>query len=340
MTPGSVAAQRDLAAALTVFHNRRGDPFGLLLARVAEEPDFLFGHLFLGAGLTLSSERRFRALGHAHLQQAAALATSDHPREYAAAEATAAAALDIEPMDGWAVHVIAHVMEMQGRADEGIDWLTGCFDQWAASDPPVGFACHNAWHLALMHLDREDDSACLQVLDRWIAPGIAMPAGIGDFAYGLADVTALLARLTLFDVDVGSRFETNARGWLDKLNTEAGYYAFNDFHAALAFAGTGRAEALDELVVAARDDRSQRTLTRGGRNLRARRATRRPARSAPEAHRAIRARPAETAPVQRQAPALAAPQPPDSQGRSETAHRAARGDRMSVHPDRLIVAVR
>ena len=333
MTPGSVAAQRDLAAALTVFHNRRGDPFGILLPRVAEEPDFLFGHLFLGAGLTLSSERRFRALGHAHLRHAAALATSDHPREYAlsqalapllhddwagaghaldlyladfpadafalqtgqmidffrgdainlrnriaralpawdsgmpyyshvlamhafgleecheyaAAEATAAAALDIEPLDGWAVHVIAHVMEMQGRTDEGIDWLTGCFDQWAASDPPVGFACHNAWHLALMHLDREDDSACLEVLDRWITPGI------GDFAYGLADVTALLARLTLFGVDVGSRFETNARGWLDKLSTEAGYYAFNDFHAALAFAATGRAEALDELVRAARE---------------------------------------------------------------------------------------
>jgi hypothetical protein len=43
--------------------------------------------------------------------------------QYAEAERTARRALDPQPKDGWAVHAVAHVMEMQGRIDEGIAWL-------------------------------------------------------------------------------------------------------------------------------------------------------------------------------------------------------------------------
>ena len=41
--------------------------------------------------------------------------------QYDEAECTARNALEIEPKDGWAVHAGTHVMEMQGRIDEGIE---------------------------------------------------------------------------------------------------------------------------------------------------------------------------------------------------------------------------
>ena len=43
--------------------------------------------------------------------------------QYPQAEATGRKALELQPRDGWAVHAVVHVLEMQGRVDEGIDWL-------------------------------------------------------------------------------------------------------------------------------------------------------------------------------------------------------------------------
>src|SRR5512146_2909282 len=70
--------------------------------------------------------------------------------QYPEAEATALRALSIQPKDGWAVHAAVHVMEMQGRIDEGIAFLSSREADWA---PDNGFAFHNFWHLALFHMD-------------------------------------------------------------------------------------------------------------------------------------------------------------------------------------------
>jgi hypothetical protein len=70
--------------------------------------------------------------------------------QYSQAEAEARRALELERKDGWAVHAATHVMEMQGRIDEGIAWLETREPDWA---PDNGFAFHNWWHLALFYLD-------------------------------------------------------------------------------------------------------------------------------------------------------------------------------------------
>jgi hypothetical protein len=70
--------------------------------------------------------------------------------QYALAEETARRALTHEPKDGWAVHAVAHVMEMEGRIDEGIAWLEERERDWA---PGNGLAFHNYWHLALYYPD-------------------------------------------------------------------------------------------------------------------------------------------------------------------------------------------
>src|SRR5512134_2175914 len=53
--------------------------------------------------------------------------------QYAEAEVTGRRALDLVPTDGWAVHAVTHVMEMQGRIDEGIGWLTSREADWATA---------------------------------------------------------------------------------------------------------------------------------------------------------------------------------------------------------------
>jgi tetratricopeptide (TPR) repeat protein len=151
--------------------------------------------------------------------------------QYPEAEATGLRALEMAPEDCWAVHAVTHVHEMQGRNEEGARFLAERQADWAT--PDNGFAFHNWWHLALFHLDRGDHAAALAIYDDVLAGAHAM-------ALSRLDATALLWRLRLEGTDVGARFEAVADAWQSDLEAEGGFYAFNDFHAALAFAATGR----------------------------------------------------------------------------------------------------
>lgn len=159
--------------------------------------------------------------------------------QYADAEATGRKALALQPRDGWAVHAVVHVMEMQGRIDEGIDWLESREADWA---PDNGFAFHNWWHLALFNLDRQRHDRVLALYDQRIFPEPA------EFSLQLVDATAMLWRLYLLGVDTGERFQAVADQWEKKLDVERGYYAFNDVHALLAFLGAGRASAVRQVL--------------------------------------------------------------------------------------------
>ncbi len=155
------------------------------------------------------------------------------------AEKTALRALSLQPKDGWAVHAAVHVMEMQGRIDDGIEFLTSRENHWA---PDNAFAFHNFWHLALFCVDGARYDRALALYDRHIHP---QPAA---YVLSLLDATALLWRLRLEGVDVGDRFERVADDWEARLDEEPGFYAFNDAHAAMAFASTGRDAAQSRLV--------------------------------------------------------------------------------------------
>jgi len=170
--------------------------------------------------------------------------------QYAEAEATALRALAIQPKDGWAVHAAVHVMEMQGRIGEGMTFLTSREGDWA---PDNALAFHNFWHLALFCLDGAHYDRALALFDRHVHPG---PAA---YVLSLLDATALLWRLRLDGALVGDRFDRVADDWEARIDQEAGFYAFNDVHAAMALAATGREAALARLMarmreVAANDD--------------------------------------------------------------------------------------
>ncbi len=58
----------------------------------------------------------------------------------------------------WAVHAVAHAMEMQGRFEDGAAWLRQQQPQWASDDN--GFAGHLWWHLGLFRIEGLDAPAC------------------------------------------------------------------------------------------------------------------------------------------------------------------------------------
>src|SRR5690606_3041823 len=54
----------------------------------------------------------------------------------------------------WAHHAIAHIFEMHGRLNEGIQWLEAYSSTW--NDCNSFMYTHNWWHTALFHLDKDD----------------------------------------------------------------------------------------------------------------------------------------------------------------------------------------
>ena len=155
--------------------------------------------------------------------------------QYDAAEEAGMRALDSAPEDCWAVHAVTHVHEMRGQVDAGIRFLEERMTDWSGEDN--GFAFHNWWHLALFQVDRGDHASALAIYDRVLAGALGM-------AMSRLDATSMLWRLRLEGVDVGNRFDAVAQSWNDALEGEGGFYAFNDFHAAMAFAATGNADAI------------------------------------------------------------------------------------------------
>jgi tetratricopeptide (TPR) repeat protein len=160
--------------------------------------------------------------------------------DYGRAEAAGREAVGRSRGDVWAIHAVSHVMEMQGRARDGIDWLAARADDWGAADNL--FAIHNAWHLALFHLDLGEHDKVLALYDERIR------AGNSTVALDLVDASAMLWRLYLRGVDVGSRWSELIDAW--QTSIDGGWYAFNDVHAMMAFVAAGRERDADRLLAA------------------------------------------------------------------------------------------
>ena len=155
---------------------------------------------------------------------------------YPQAEEAGRRALQANPRVPWAVHAVAHVMEMQGRFEEGAAWLRQHQPVWAEGN---GFATHLWWHKALFRLEVLDVAGAWRLVDNHLSgPGL-------QITLQRVDAASLLWRLHLLGQDVSAQCRALVAAWpMDE--QEAGYYAFNDMHAmaALLMAGeVGRAES-------------------------------------------------------------------------------------------------
>ena len=149
---------------------------------------------------------------------------------YDQAEAMGRQALATSAKVPWAIHAVAHVMEMQGRSADGSAWMRHWHADWTQGN---GFASHLGWHEALFALESMDTATALALFDRFIGPEVT------EITLQRVDAAALLWRLSLLGVDVGHRWHALAAGW-DLQDGAAGLYPFNDLHAVLALIGSGQ----------------------------------------------------------------------------------------------------
>ncbi len=160
---------------------------------------------------------------------------------YEEAERAGRTAVERNPGDLWAVHAVAHVMEMQDRRREGVAWLR-------ESEPRLGecnnFGYHLWWHLALFHLDLEDTGAVLRLYDE------KMRSDLSDEYLDICNATSMLWRLEERGVDVGDRWNELA----DRCEARTGDHlmVFPDAHYMLALAAGGRDGAVERMLDAMR----------------------------------------------------------------------------------------
>ncbi|MDP6390525.1 MAG: tetratricopeptide repeat protein [Alphaproteobacteria bacterium] len=169
---------------------------------------------------------------------------------YAPAEVAGKHAVEINAEDAWATHAVAHVMEMQGRHRDGIEWLEGLSGNWG---PVNNFRFHTWWHLGLYYLETENFDKVLELYDTEIR------AESTDDHIDLANAAAMLARLEMRGVDIGDRWaelgEVCARHMDDHM------FSFHDAHYIMAMAGAGRPadveQSLKSMAAAAEADTTE-----------------------------------------------------------------------------------
>lgn len=154
--------------------------------------------------------------------------------QYAAAERHGRIAIAEQPRDGWARHAVAHVLEMEGRHDEGIAFMREDLQSWTTDS---FIAVHNWWHLALYHLELGQIDEVLELVDGPIT-SITQPQLLD-----LIDASAMLWRLHLRGVELGSRWHRLVERY--QAIWSPGGYAFNDLHAIMAFIGAGRRDLIE-----------------------------------------------------------------------------------------------
>lgn len=148
-------------------------------------------------------------------------------------------ATEINPQDPWAHHAVAHVMETQGRVDEGIAWMESLASTWENCNSML--YTHNWWHVALYYLERGDMKKVLELYDTKVW-GKARKATPKDQVGAIS----LLLRLELRGVDVGDRWQKLAAYLPPRIHEHA--LPFQDLHYIYALARTGSYEAVSEML--------------------------------------------------------------------------------------------
>jgi tetratricopeptide (TPR) repeat protein len=231
----------DTRAAAGVWEEILTDhPLDVLALRLAHHAYFYLGV----AGKMLSSVERVMgswdedAPGYGFVLGMRAFALEESG-DYGPAEEAGRQAIGTNRDDPWAVHAVAHVMEMQGRHGEGIEWISGLEPHWNAAN---NFRYHLWWHRALMHLGRGELDEALGLYD----DSVFDPQS--DEYLDLCNDVSLLLRLELLGVDVGDRWQALAEK--ASARTEDRILAFIDCHVVAALAAGGMADKAETMVEA------------------------------------------------------------------------------------------
>lgn len=161
--------------------------------------------------------------------------------DYEQAESFGRKAVERNGDDLWALHAVAHVLEMQCRHGEGCDLLDRPFGTWSDRNP---FKDHLWWHSALFWLESGDTARVLELYDREVRVDET------GFYLDVQNAASLLKRLELVGVNVGERWEELAD--LAQSRTGDHVMPFTDAHFMLALTGAGRVDAARDYVTSLR----------------------------------------------------------------------------------------
>jgi tetratricopeptide (TPR) repeat protein len=151
---------------------------------------------------------------------------------YEEAERWGRAAVECNPGDLWAIHAVAHVLEMQGRSAEGVKWLDYTPDQWAKKNP---FKAHVWWHAALFAMAQADYERALSLYDRELC-------SVNTETYiDVSNQASLLKRLQMRGVDIGDRWKVLAEHSKTRIHDHM--LPFRDAHFCMALAANGNFDA-------------------------------------------------------------------------------------------------
>ncbi|MBD2446227.1 tetratricopeptide repeat protein [Nostoc sp. FACHB-152] len=154
------------------------------------------------------------------------------------AEAMGRKATAINRRDPWAHHAVAHVMETQGRVDEGIAWMESLADTWENCNSML--YTHNWWHIALYYLERGDAQKVLSLYDTHVW-GKARKESPKDQVGAIA----LLLRLELRGVDVGDRWQNLSDYLYARIDEHA--LPFQDLHYIYALARARKSDWVNQM---------------------------------------------------------------------------------------------
>jgi len=161
--------------------------------------------------------------------------------DYAAAEPAGREAIDIDPADLWAAHAVAHVMEMQGRQEEGIAWVEGLAPHWEGT---TQLRHHLWWHCALFHYERREFERVLLLYDRQFRDlGSPLTQAQPDFIIDIQNAASMLFRLERQGVDVGDRWIEIANKAEQRIGDCLSVFTLPHWMMALAAAGRAAAAA-------------------------------------------------------------------------------------------------
>lgn len=138
-------------------------------------------------------------------------------------------AAEIAIDDAWAHHAVAHVMETQGRAGDGIRWLDHCAHTWDKKGTFIRE--HNWWHAGLFRLALHDYDDALRVFDE------RLWGEWPEFPQEQIGATSMLWRLEMRGVDVGERWAPILEQV--RVRKDEHLFPFHDLHYVYALARAG-----------------------------------------------------------------------------------------------------
>lgn len=223
----------------------RDHPTDLLALSMAQTELFWLGQMPRAENLSASVAAHWSAELHGYPEYLAIRAFDlEETGAFAEAEKTGRESVSLRSDNVWGTHAVAHVMLMQQRVDEGLQWLDGLSEHWSEVNQ---LKFHLWWHQCLFYLEAGDHPAALAIHDQWLRNHEQpLTEAMPDFYLDLQNGASLLWRLESAGVDVGDRWFELAEAVMPVFRDMTG--SFTSAHIAMIFQAAGMHSEFDELL--------------------------------------------------------------------------------------------